>query len=286
MSLSSQPHRAGSVGFLLIVVALVGCYRSTDSPSRPVVAVSVLPQAFFVERIAGDRVEIEIMIPPGANPSTYEPNIDQLKSFSRAKLYVKVGHPDFAFELAWVGRLLAENPDLRVVDGAAGMVLESSDPHLWLSPRLMRTMARNITNALGEVLPEEKGALESNLTELLDEIEEVDSEVRERLKEKLGEKIFVFHAAWGYFAHEYGLVQVSLEEGAREPGVRALADFIDQARAERARVIFVQPQFSQRSARVVAEEVGARVVVLDPLAPDWSANMRRAADAFQEALVE
>ncbi len=286
MSLSSPPHQAGSVGFLLIVVALVGCYRSTDSPSRPVVVVSVLPQAFFVERIAGDRVEIEIMIPPGANPSTYEPNIDQLKSFSRAKLYVKVGHPDFAFELAWVGRLLAENPDLRVVDGAAGMVLESSDPHLWLSPRLMRTMARNITSALGEVLPEEKGALESNLTELLDEIEEVDSDVRERLKEKLGEKVFVFHAAWGYFAHEYGLVQVSLEEGAREPGVRALADFIDQARGERARVIFVQPQFSQRSARVVAEEVGARVVVLDPLAPDWSANMRRVADAFQEALVE
>jgi zinc transport system substrate-binding protein len=286
MTASSQLQRAGSVGFLLIMVALVGCCRSPDLPSRPVVVVSVLPQAFFVEKIAGDRVEIVVMIPPGANPSTYQPSIDQLKSFSRAKLYVKVGHPGFAFELAWVGRLLAENPDLEVVDGAAGLALPCSDPHLWLSPRLVRTMARNMTNALGEVLPDAKSALESNLTELLEEIEQVDSEVRARLQEKSGEKIFIFHAAWGYFAHEYGLVQVSLEEGAKEPGVRALADFIDQARSESARVIFVQPQFSQRSARVVAEEVGARVMVLDPLAPDWSANMRLAADAFQEALTE
>jgi zinc transport system substrate-binding protein len=249
-----------------------------------VVAVSVLPQVFFVERIADDRVDIAVMIPPGANPSTYEPGIDELTNFSRAAIYVAVGHPHFAFEAAWVEKLLSANPRLEIIHGAAWDGHEGYDPHVWLSPSVVRVRVERTASALAKVLPGDREAIQANLVELLAEIDALDAEIRERLEPYSGRKIFVFHAAWGHFTREYGLVQVSLEEGARKPGAGTLASFIEEAKREEARVIFVQPQFSQESARVVAQEVGARVETLDPLARDWLDNMRRVAVAFEDAL--
>ena len=266
---------------ILALVAAAGCRGETETPERPVVAVSVLPQAYFVERIAGDRLTIAVMIPPGANPSTFEPGIEELTRLARAKLYVAVGHPHFAFEAAWVEKLLSENPALEVVQGEA---THDDDPHVWLSPRLVRSSAERIWSALGEVLPEARGIMEENLAGFLAEIDELDAEIHDRLKPYAGRKVFVFHAAWGHFAREYGLEQVSLEEGGKRPGAGALAAFIEEAKRENANAIFVQPQFSRESARVVAEEVGARVEVLDPLARDWLNNMKVVAMAFEDAL--
>lgn len=268
-------------GLIISLVAMVGCRGGKEAPDRPVVAVSVLPQSYFVEKIAGDRVTIAVMIPPGANPSTYEPGIDELTGLAQAKLYVAVGHPHFAFEAAWVDKLLSENPDLKIVDSAA---TDDYDPHIWLSPRFVRSGAERISTALGEVLPGARAVMEENLAGFLSEIDELDSEIRDRLEPYSGQKVFVFHAAWGHFTREYGLQQVSLEEGGKKPGAGALAAFIEEAKREEASTIFVQPQFSMESARVVAEEVGARVETLDPLARDWLDNMRRVSMAFEKAL--
>lgn len=270
---------------LLVLVAITAACRGVSEPdSRPIVAVSVLPQAFFVERIAGDRVRIQVMIPPGANPSTFEPSIDALTSLSGAALYVALGHPHFSFEAAWIEKLLAEQPHLVVIRAMSESADRNEDPHIWLSPKLVRVQAERIGAALQKVLPGEGDFLQGNLTQFLSEIDELDAELRNELEPYRGRKIFVFHAAWGYFMRDYGLVQVSLEEGGKTPGVGALAAFIEEAKQEKARVIFVQPQFSQESARVVAEEIGARVESLDPLARDWPANLRRAAAAFEGAL--
>ena len=268
-------------GLLFALAAIAGCRGGTETPDRPVVAVSVLPQAYFVEKIAGDRVTIAVMIPPGANPSTYEPGIDELTQLARAKLYVAVGHPNFAFEAAWVDRLLSENPDLEIVHGGA---TDDYDPHIWLSPRLVRSGSERIAVALGEVLPEAREVMEENLADFLTEIDDLDTETRARLEPYSGRKVFVFHAAWGHFTREYGLEQVSLEEGGKKPGAGALAAFIKEAKREKASVIFVQPQFSQEGARVVAQEVAAGVEALDPLARDWLDNMRRVSMAFEKAL--
>jgi zinc transport system substrate-binding protein len=268
-------------GLIFALVAMVGCRGGKETPIRPVVAVSVLPQSYFVEKIAGDRVMIAVMIPPGANPSTYEPGIDELTRLARAKLYVAVGHPHFAFEAVWVDRFLSEYPDLEVVHGAA---TDDYDPHIWLSPRLVRSGAENIAIALGEVLPDARETMDENLVDFLTEIDELDSEIRTRLEPYSGRKVFVFHAAWGNFTREYGLQQVSLEEGGKKPGAGSLAAFIEEAKRDKASTIFVQPQFSKESARVVAEEVGARVETLDPLARDWLDNMRRVSMAFEKAL--
>jgi len=274
----------GRLGSLCLMAMAALCGRVNEPDPRPVVAVSVLPQAYFVERIAAGRVRVEVMIPPGANPTTFEPSIASLKSLSGAVLYVALGHPHFAFEAAWIDRLLAEQPHLEVIRAISERADRNDDPHVWLSPRLVRVQAEDIGAALQKALPEGKDAFQASLVEFLSEIEALDAELRTRFEPYQGRKVFVFHAAWGHFTRDYGLVQVSLEEGARTPGAGALASFIEEAKRENARVIFVQPQFSKESARVVAEEIGAVVESVDPLAHDWPSNLRQVAAAFEGAL--
>src|SRR3989304_2415420 len=164
-------HRTGS---LVVLALLSGCRSGTVSTSRPVVAGSGLPQAFFVERIAGGRVSVAVMIPPG-NPSTYEPGMVALRSVSGAVLYVALGHPHFAFEAAWVEKLLSENPRLEVIRGTGAESEENYDPHLWLSPRLVRLQVERSASALQRILPAEGDATQRNLATFLAEIDALDS---------------------------------------------------------------------------------------------------------------
>jgi zinc transport system substrate-binding protein len=243
----------------------------------------VLPQAFFVERVADDLVNVEVMIPPGANPVTYEPTMRQLTAITHATLYVKVGHPNFAFERAWLEKFLADSPGVQVVDASAGVERKAGDPHVWVSPACARIMVKNIAAALIERLPAHQAMLEANRDQLLAEIDAVDAELRTLLQGQTGRKFLVFHPAWGYFAEEYGLEQIAIEQGAKEPDARALAALITQAKAEGIQVIFVQPQFDRRSAELIAQEIGGTVAVIDPLARDWLQNMRQVAAALHQA---
>ncbi|MFQ5791160.1 MAG: metal ABC transporter solute-binding protein, Zn/Mn family [Acidobacteriota bacterium] len=269
---------------LVWMAALVwGCAPEPES-TQAIAVVSVLPHAYFVESIAGDKVRVEVMIPPGASPATYEPTVEQLKALAAADLYVKVGHPHFAFERAWLGWLVAENPDLRVVNSSEGARSNESDPHVWLSPRLAARMARNIAGALAAILPEGRDVFDGNLRAFLKEIEALDADLRRAFEGKSGKRIYVFHPAWGYLLEEYGLEQVAIEQGAKEPGVRSLRQLIRQARGDGVKVIFVQPQFSRQSADLIAGELGVAVEVVDPLARDWLDNLKRVGGAFGRAL--
>jgi zinc transport system substrate-binding protein len=249
-----------------------------------VVVVSVLPQAYFVERLAGDLVEIEVMIPPGASPSSYEPTIGQLRAMADAALYVRVGHPNFPFEVAWLDELLRENSNLTVVDCAGDVPEAKDDPHIWLSPGCVRAIAPKIFTALSQLLPDHRPELESNLESFLYDVEVLDADIHALLDPLAGEKILVFHPAWSYFTQEYGLQQVAIETEHKEPSPRALAEIIENARQEGFSVVFVQPQFSQQSADLIAEELGAEVVVLDPLARDWLTNMRHVAETIESSV--
>jgi zinc transport system substrate-binding protein len=254
-----------------------GCRAATHAPARPVVAVSVIPQAWLVERLAGDRVEVVVMIPPGARPDGYEPELAQLRALSRASLYLKVGHPHFAFEVAWTDRLLAERPDLLVVDQAQGAADHEHDPHLWVSPRRTAAVVGPLALALARVVPAGAAQVRERADSLRAEIEATDAKLREILAPARGRAFVVLHPAWGQLAEDYGLVQLSILHEHKEPDARHLADLIARARELGVRVVFAQPQFDDTPARVVADEIGARVEQIDPLAPDWSDNLERVA---------
>jgi zinc transport system substrate-binding protein len=266
-------------------VRLAACGGEGAPDSRPLVVVSVLPQKYVVDRIAGDLVRTEVMIPPGASPHTYEPSVAKMTKLQSAALYVKVGHPHFPFE-GWVEKTLADAPDVPVVDGSAGVEAREGDPHIWVAPRHVEKMAIGVEAALERILPQHRETLRENLAAFRSEIAALDEEIRTLLSDKKGRRFLVFHPAWGYFAEAYGLEQVAIEHEHKEPDPHELAELIEHSREEGVKVIFVQPQLDSAAAETLAREIGARVEVLDALAYDWPANLRRAARALAEGMPE
>jgi len=277
---------------LLFAALAAGCAVKEEAASGVAlrVATTVAPVADFVEKVGGERVSVTIMVPPGANPHTYEPRPSRLREVSRADLYVKVGS-GVDFEVVWLPRLLATSPGLPVVDASAGVRLipgegagrgahAGADPHIWLSPRNAAVMAENIFRGLAAADPGGRGYYRENLERFRAELEALDRELRERLAGKEGRKVVVYHPAWTYFTEEYGLVQVPVERGGKGPTPGSLAGLIKEARMEGAEVILASPEFSTRSAELIAREIGARVVLVSPLDRDYLASMRRIASAF------
>ena len=289
--------------------AIVGPKTSWAEDALPVF-VSIPPQKYFVEKIGGNRVSVSIMVTPGSNPHSYEPKPGQMATLAKAKIYFAVG---ITFEDAWLGRFADLNPRMRIVHTEEGIekipmaphghrdgdrsVRDRSvhsanqkddegtkDPHVWLSPLNGLIMAKNILKALQDQDPSCAETYEDNYKKLAPEIESLDAELRSLFENKKGLKFMVFHPAWGYFAKAYGLVQVPIEVEGKEPKPSQLAELIRLARREKITVIFVQPQFSPRSAETIAKEIGGRVVMADDLSPDWAENLREQARKFISAL--
>ena len=277
--------RVGPLAATLLLLALAAaCGTSPTETGPPVVVVSVLPQRTFVERIAGRRVRAVALLPPGASPASHAPTLADLRALDQAILLVKVGHPDFPFEQAWLASLLAERPDLPVV-GWSGADLADDDPPVWLSPARVRELARSIEAALADLLPEHAGEFAANLRGFEAELDRLDAELRRVLEPRKGQRFLVLHPAWGHLAAEYGLVQWAIEREGKEPSAAALARLIAEARAAGVTTLFSQPQFDPAPVELLAQEIGARALALDPLAADWQPNLTLAARAIGAAAV-
>jgi zinc transport system substrate-binding protein len=241
----------------------------------------------MVKEIGGDRVEILVMVPPGSDPHTYEPLPRQVQEASRARLYLTVGTGILPVEDTLTARLLAMNPDLIVADSSAGVELigeGGKDPHVWLSLRNAAKMVNNIRDALISADPEGAPLYQENSAAYRDEVLTLDQEVSGLFSGKEGRIILVSHGAWAYFARDYDLRMISIVQEGKEPTARDLESLIELARANHVRVIFADAQENPREAEVIAREVGARVEIIDPLAPDYLANMERVATAFAGSL--
>lgn len=278
------------VALLLMVACQATPTASTSDGLR--VTVSILPQQYFVERIGGEYVQVNVMVLPGESPATYEPKPEQLQALSASAAYFSIGVP---FEDAWLSKIAAANPEMRIVDTTQGierMPLAGDDahdgahpdPHIWLSPRLVKIQAQTIYEALSELDPAHQDAYKANLTAFLADIDALDADIRATLAGVQSQSFMVFHPTWGYFARDYGLTQMPIEVGGQEPSAAELANLIEQARAAHIHVVFAQPEFSTRAAETIAHEIDGQVLLISPLAPDWLDNMRRVAQAFAEAM--
>ncbi len=276
-----------AVSFAVSCLAWTGAAQARE---RLIVGVSVPPQAWLVHRLAGEAAEVFVMVPPGASPATHEPTLEQRRAFERADLYLRVGHPAFPFERAWLDRLLSERTDLVVVDAVdpedGEQMRTDEDPHVWTTPRGMREMADRLRPVLRAMLPSLRDSIQDRYGRLQAELDSLDGQLRREFAPYRGRRFFVVHAAWGRLAREYGLVQVAIDRGAKHASAGHLAGIVEEARAAGAKVIFVQPQFSPRSAELVAREVGGRVEVLDPLAADWEHNLRETVRKLVAALAQ
>lgn len=260
------------------------------------VFVSIPPQKFFVERIGGDRVDVQVLVKPGNSPATYSPSPRQSIALGKALLYFRIGVP---FETAFLPKISAAFPNLTVVETRAGIELRSlktehacshagcggtKDPHIWLNPRLVKRQARTMATALIQHDPEGKALYEANLAAFLIELDTLDEHLTNALAPLRGKTFMVFHPAWGYFADAYGLEQEPIELEGKDPSARQLTRIIEKARTEGVRAIFVQPQFSKASANAIARAIGGAVVPIDPLAPSYIENLEAVATQINNAL--
>ena len=259
----------------LLAAVLTACNGQPSEDARPLVMVSVQPQQYLVERLAENRVRVALMIPVGASPTTYAPELKDLRNLSEADLYVKVGHPHFPFEKAWLDQILLDRESLPVVNCAQVLDKEDDDPHIWVNPDSARMMAIAIKAGLEPLLPDDREALNQNLSALIDEMKALDEEIQSNLEMRQSDAFFVLHPAWGHFAEHYGLEQIAIKPDHKATDARTLARIIERAREEKTDWILVQPQFSTDPAQTVADATGAEVVIIDPLAYDWPETLRK-----------
>jgi zinc transport system substrate-binding protein len=288
------------------------------------VFVSIAPQKYFVQQIGQDLVDVQVLVAPGSDPHIYEPKPRQMVALAKAKLYfaigvefeaanlnkilstnpqIKVVHTDQGIQKIPMAEHHHhaemnehDKKDEQRVEGKPGEPAEANehgedhhehgglDPHIWLSPPLVKIQARTILNALQSIDPAHRAVYEANYRNFIARIDQLDAELKTIFAGKQGLQFIVFHPAWGYFAQAYGLTQVPVEIEGKEPKPAQLKELIQHAREEGIKVIFVQPQFSSKSAKLIAREIGGEVAFVDPLAEDWSANLREVADKFRAAL--
>jgi zinc transport system substrate-binding protein len=290
------------------------------------VAVSILPQVEFVERVGGEYVKVEALVGPGQSPETYNPAPRKIAGLAHSRVYFRIGVP---FEKTLLRKLEALFPDLRVVDtqkNVERVALESHersdsdpapaapregesadagperksgrpaegggrdreegelDPHTWLDPQLVKIQARTICETLAAIDPAHAPRYEKNLRAFQEDLDRVHEKIARALAPLRGREFYVFHPAFGYFARAYGLKQAPIESGGKEPSPRQVARIIARAQESGVKVIFVQPQFSKRSAERIARAIGGAVVTMDPLARDYLANLERMAGEVAAAL--
>ena len=247
------------------------------------VAVTVPPQAFLIRALAGDLVETVTMLPPGSNPHAFEPSMSELRALERATLYVSIGHPSLPFEQSWLPRVLAGRDDLETVNAIEGLRVLEDDPHVWVSPRAMRSMARTVTGALTRLLPDDEKTLRENLTAFESGLDSLQTGFRDALAHSQLQRFYVFHPAWGYLADELGMEQIAVEDHGHEPSPDRLGRLIDAAKEDEASFLLVTPQSSRKGADVFASAVGATVVISDPMNPEWWGEMWSLVRVFGEA---
>ena len=295
-------HRYLNFVILTVIGSFVICIPAFAANS---VFVSILPQKYFLQKIGKDLVDVHVMVAPGASPATYEPKPLQMMALSRAQVYFAVGVP---FERAWLKKIAAANPDMRIVHTDEGIEKipmaahhheesppmnahknihgeeASFDPHVWLSPPLVKIQARHIYEALAACDPGHEAIYAANYHVFLDELDALHQDLLAAFRENQGKAFMVFHPSWGYFAEAYGLRQIPIEMEGKAPKPAQLKNLITTAEAMGVKVIFVQPQFSAKNAKVIADAIKGKVIFADPLAENWAENLREQAANFQKAL--
>jgi len=281
-------HMKKIIIIITIVTLHFSCnYKNKESAddSKQVITVSILPQRTFVQKIAGNDFEVNVLIPPGTSPAAYTLLPSQLKDINRSEIWFRIGH--IGFEQSWKEKIQQANKNMKVVDLSEGLDLITTDnvknkddkhakgfdPHIWMSPTLVKQMCLKITKTLSQLNPEKESVYNANYVKFVNNIEILDQKIRNALRKYKGQQIITYHPSLSYYARDYGLIQHSLEPGGKEPTPQHMAEVIRLAKKEDIKIIYIQSDFDREHARVFAEEVDGKIIEIWPLDPEWSENL-------------
>ncbi|MFV7789967.1 metal ABC transporter solute-binding protein, Zn/Mn family [Aliarcobacter lanthieri] len=283
---------------VLVLFMVITSFLYADKPQ---LTVNILPQKYFVEKIVKDKFDINVMVKPGSSPHNFEPKPSQMKALNISKAYFLVGDPS---ELAWIDRFKQNAKNTFFVDTTIGIekiaMVEHShhehdhdeddpfhehhdhdedglDPHTWLDPISVKIQVKNIYEAMLKIDEKNSEFYRINYEEFIKELDNLDNEIKDILAPYKSKSFMVFHPSWGYFAKQYGLNQIPIEIEGKEPKPNELVKLIKEAKEHDIKIIFVAPQFSQKSAKTISTNIGGSVVSIDPLSEDWKDSMIKTA---------
>lgn len=275
---------------------LVSCNTPTSKSHKKTISVSILPQKYFVTAIAGGKVNVNVMIPPGASHSSYEPTARQMNSLTHSDAYFQIGYLDF--EKAWLPRFTGINSSMKLFDLSKGISLlqgscevdhsegehsihtheggkaeQGIDPHIWMSARNAGIIGFNILNSLISLYPEDSLSFRANYEKFLAETKHIDSLYAANTQTINGLSFIIYHPALAYLAKDYGMEQIVLEFDGKEPHPAHIKEIIDLAKEKNIHTIFVQQQISTDNSRSLASEIDAEIIRIDPLDLNWNEQM-------------
>ena len=277
---------------ILTLLICFACGNPTQTNEKAIITVTIEPLRYFTEAIAGENYQVVSMVPKGSSPESYDPTPQQLVNLDKSQAYFRIGY--IGFEQAWMKKLEANCPDMKIYDTSKGIDLIRDkghwhgdhfheggvEPHIWNSTQNALIIADNIYQALCELDSTHQEDYKNRLDSLKQSIQQTDAETR-RLLVNADSTFLIYHPALSYFARDYGLKQISIEEGGKEPSPAQLKDLIETCRNENVHTIFVQQEFDQRNAQLIAHELGLNIVSINPLSYDWTEEMLRTAKALK-----
>lgn len=285
--------------FLVSILTLsLACSRNSSDSGTPIITVSIAPLKYFVEEIAGDDFSVNIMVPPGANPHIYEPYPEQINKLRRSVAYISNGF--LGFELTWLSRFYSMNKSMIKMSPGDRIEpitpehkhdhdhdhLEVADPHYWVSPRCARLIALSVRDLLYTLNPGARSEYEKNYISLVSKIDSLDRRADWLFAEFRGSSFMIFHPNLAYLARDYGLKEIAVEFEGKEPHPSGLKALIDLAGDENLNTIFVQREYDTRNVRVIADETGAGIRVIDPLSDSWLEATGDIINALHKSFIE
>jgi zinc transport system substrate-binding protein len=282
--------------FFLITVLFISCGRNSSDQGNKIITVSIAPFKYFVEEIAGNDFKVNIMVPAGADPHTYEPFPEQINKLRKSAGYISNGY--LGFEMNWLDRFYETNPTMKKLSLGEGIDplasehhhegghLEGADPHYWVSPRCALVIAGSVREFLTELNPLQKQKYETNYQLLISKIKEVDARAKELFSSAPSKGFMIYHPNLAYIARDYGLEEIPVEFEGKEPTPFRMKELIDRARKDNLKTIFVQVEYDTKNAKAIAGEIGAKIILIDPLSENWQKSTLDIINALHNSLVE
>lgn len=289
------------ISIIILMMSFSACRDKVAETDAKTLTVSILPQKYFIEALVGNAYNINVMVAAGASPASYEPTPRQMVGLSKSELYLMIGH--LAFEEVWIPRIERINPNLKIVDLSSGIELiggddeeitkhkhaiednhhhHGIDPHIWMSPKHVKTIVENISTALISLDKPSKDAILQKRDSMLIVLDQLDKMFENSLSSIQIRKFIIFHPALTYLAEDYQLEQIAMEFEGKEPSPSYFKSIVDRARSEKIGVLFIQKEFDMENARQLAREVDAELIQIDPLAEDWYSQMIEILDKLKK----
>lgn len=269
---------------LSIILMFRGCGKQETAvyKTAPKAAVTILPYADFVSKIAGDKIKVEVLVPPGVSPETYDPRPGELSEIQNAGIYFRIG-PLFTMENTLLAKLSDSKTGLEIVDCSEGISTVENNPHVWLDPVRVKIIAGNIFAALIKSFPDMKDEFGKRKDKYISSLDSLDKKLQAEFSEFRGRKILTYHPAWGYFTARYGLREISIEKEGKSPSAKDLAELIDYVKTNNIKTIFLEPQFDREIVNSLADQLNLKIVQIDPLPSDFIKNAESVAEKFIES---